>query len=264
MHLFNRVKYRTPESVELEFTLAGIGNRAWALLLDYFALAAIFITFLIAWTVIVGQLSDFWQQIFGSKVDVWLLAITFIVSFVIYTGYFVVFETLWQGQTPGKKAAKIRVVRDNGRAIGMQQATLRALLRPFDEFLFIGALLIMLNNGEKRLGDLVAGTIVIQAETTTTSASILISEQAQSLYQELIPITDLSRLLPDDFAVIREYLHRRSTMSAKARSALSLKLSEQIKEILNIDYLPNNIHPDILLEAIYLVYQNGDWVQGSN
>jgi uncharacterized RDD family membrane protein YckC len=259
MHLFNRVKYRTPESVELEFTLAGIGNRAWALLIDYLVLATILTTVLIAWVIIAGQLSDFWQQIFGSKVDVWLLAITFIVSFVIYAGYFVFFETLWQGQTPGKKAAQIRVVRDNGRPIGMQPATLRALLRPLDEFLFIGAFLIMFSRREKRLGDLAAGTIVIQSGTPTTSANIIISEQAKSLYQELIQITDLSRLLPDDFAVIREYLQRRSAMSLKAKSALSLKLSQQVQGILNIENLPATIHSDILLEAVYLGYQNQDW-----
>ncbi|MEA5565206.1 RDD family protein [Anabaena sp. UHCC 0399] len=259
MHLFNRVKYRTPESVELEFTLAGIGNRAWALLIDYLVLATILTAFLIVWAIIAGQLSDVWQQVFGSTFSLWWVAITFIVSFAIYAGYFVFFETLWHGQTPGKKAAEIRVVRDDGRPIGMQQATLRALLRPFDEFLFIGAFLIMFSRREKRLGDLAAGTIVIQAGTPTISANIMISEQAKSLHQDLIQITDLSKLLPDDFAVIREYLQRRSAMSPKARSALSLKLSQQVQDILHIENLPATIHSDILLEAVYLGYQNRDW-----
>ncbi|MBD2363304.1 RDD family protein [Anabaena minutissima FACHB-250] len=259
MHLFNRVKYRTPESVELEFTLAGIGNRAWALLIDYLVLATILTAFLIVWAIIAGQLSDIWQQVFGSTFSLWWVAITFIVSFAIYAGYFVFFETLWHGQTPGKKAAEIRVVRDDGRPIGMQQATLRALLRPFDEFLFIGAFLIMFSRREKRLGDLAAGTIVIQAGTPTISANIMISEQAKSLHQDLIQITDLSKLLPDDFAVIREYLQRRSAMSPKARSALSLKLSQQVQDILHIENLPATIHSDILLEAVYLGYQNREW-----
>ncbi|AFY46487.1 putative membrane protein/domain protein [Nostoc sp. PCC 7524] len=263
MHLFNRVKYHTPESVELEFTLAGIGNRAWALLIDYLALAAILVIFLIAWIIIAGQLSDFWQQVFGSTVGLWLIAITFIVSFVIYAGYFVFFETLWQGQTPGKRAANIRVVRDDGRPIGLQQATLRALLRPFDEFLFIGACLIIFSRQEKRLGDLAAGTIVIQAEIPTTSANFIISEQAKSFYEELSQITDLSILLPDDFAVISEYLKRRSAMSHKARNALALKLAQQLQAILNIQQLPEKVSPDVLLEAVYLAYRNREWGVGS-
>lgn len=139
MHLFNRVKYRTPESVEIEFTVAGIGNRAWALIIDYLILAATWVVFFLVWAFISAQLVDWWTETFGSATAVWLVAIAFIVSFVMYTGYFVFFETLWQGQTPGKRSVKIRVVRDDGRPVGLQQATLRALLRPFDEFLFIGA-----------------------------------------------------------------------------------------------------------------------------
>ncbi|MEH2123346.1 RDD family protein [Nostoc sp.] len=255
MHLFNNVKFNTPESVELEFTLAGIGNRAWALLIDYHVLAGIWVAFIIAWSIISDQLGDFWVDIFGSAVTLWLMAIAFLVSFMIYIGYFVFFETLWFGQTPGKRVAKIRVVRDDGRLIGLQQATLRALLRPFDETLFIGAFLIMLGSREKRLGDLAAGTIVIQAQRPTASARLTISEQAKGLHEQLIEIADLSQLMPDDFAVIREYLQRRAAMSLKARASLSLKLAEQVQAIINLEKLPAAVTPDIFLEAIYLGYQ---------
>ncbi|MEH2143573.1 RDD family protein [Nostoc sp.] len=255
MHLFNNVKFNTPESVELEFTLAGIGNRAWALLIDYHVLAVILVGFFIAWSIISVQLGDFWVDIFGTAATLWLIAIAFLASFIIYVGYFVFFETLWFGQTPGKRFAKIRVVRDDGRLIGLQQATLRALLRPFDETLFIGAFLIMLGRREKRLGDLAAGTIVIQAQTPTASATLTISEQAKVLNQQLLEIADLSQLLPDDFAVIREYLQRRGAMSLKARASLSLKLAEQVQTIINLEKLPEAVTPDVFLEAIYLVYK---------
>lgn len=254
MHLFNRVKYHTPESVELEFTLAGIGNRALALVIDYLILALAWVVFFLTWAVISAQLVDWWAETFGSGAAVWLVAIAFIVSFVMYTGYFVFFEILWQGQTPGKSFVKIRVVRDDGRPIGIQQATLRALLRPFDEFLFIGSFLIMFNPQEKRLGDFVAGTVVIQAEAPNVSSTLHISEAAKLLHEELLQITDLSRLLPDDFTVIREYLQRRSAMTAKARSALSLKLAEQVQEILHLEKLPTT-SLDVFLEAVYLAYR---------
>lgn len=254
MHLFNRLKYSTPESVELELTLAGIGNRTLALVIDYLILAAAWVVFFLTWAVISAQLVDWWTETFGSTTAVWLVAIAFIVSFVMYAGYFVFFETLWQGQTPGKSFAKIRVVRDDGRPMGMKQATLRALLRPFDEFLFIGFFLIMFSRQEKRLGDFVAGTIVIQAEVPNVSSSVNISEAAKILHEELLKITDLSVLLPDDFAVIREYLQRRSTMSAKARSTLSLKLAEQVQQILHLEKIPTP-SADVFLEAVYLAYR---------
>ncbi|MCC5603037.1 RDD family protein [Nostoc favosum] len=259
MRFFNRITFQTPESVELEFTLAGIGNRAWALIIDYHVLAVILVGFVVAWSIVSDQLGDFWVDIFGTAVTLWLIAIAFLASFIIYVGYFVIFETLWFGQTPGKRVAKIRVVRDDGRLIGLQQATLRALLRPFDETLFIGAFLIMLSRREKRLGDLAAGTIVIQAETPTASKTLTISEQAKELHQQLIQIADLSPLLPDDFAVIREYLQRRGAMSLKARASLSLKLAEQVKAIINLEKLPEAVTPDVFLEAVYLVYQQPEF-----
>lgn len=259
MHIFNRVKFDTPESVELEFTLAGIGNRAYALMIDYLILAATFVVYLLVWASIFGQLIDVGNRIVGSEVALWLTAIAFLLAFFIYAGYFVFFETLWQGQTPGKRVAKIRVVRDDGRLVGLQQASLRALLRPVDESLFLGAFLIMFNSKEKRLGDLAAGTIVIQAQTTNKSAGFTVSEQARSLHARLLEIADLSQLLPDDFAIVREYLLRRSSMTAKARALLSLKLAQQLQAIINLETLPANVTADVFLEAVYLAYQQPEF-----
>ena len=261
MRFFNRITFQTPESVELEFTLAGIGNRALALLIDYTILIVTLLLFVLAWSVLSTQLLNFVEDFFTNRksLGVWLLAIFFIIAFAIYISYFVFFETLWFGQTPGKRFAKIRVVRDDGRLIGLQQATLRALLRPFDETLFIGAFLIMLGRREKRLGDLAAGTIVIQAQTPTASATLTISEQAKVLNQQLLEIADLSQLLPDDFAVIREYLQRRGAMSLKARASLSLKLAEQVQTIINLEKLPEAVTPDVFLEAVYLVYKQPEF-----
>ncbi|MEH2274016.1 MAG: RDD family protein [Nostoc sp.] len=261
MRFFNRITFQTPESVELEFTLAGIGNRALALLIDYTILIVTLLLFVLIWSVLSTQLLNFVEDFFTNSINlgVWFLAIFFIIAFAIYISYFIFFETLWFGQTPGKRFAKIRVVRDDGRLIGLQQATLRALLRPFDETLFIGAFLIMLGRREKRLGDLAAGTIVIQAQTPTASATLTISEQAKVLNQQLLEITDLSQLLPDDFAVIREYLQRRGAMSLKARASLSLKLAEQVQSIINLEKLPEAVTPDVFLEAIYLVYKQPEF-----
>jgi uncharacterized RDD family membrane protein YckC len=259
MRFFNRITFQTPESVELEFTLAGIGNRAFALLIDYAVLTLTLLLFLLAWTFLSTQLSNFLEDVFNNgKLGLWFVAIFFLIAFAIYISYFVFFETLWFGQTPGKRIAKIRVVRDDGRLIGLQQATLRALLRPFDETLFIGAFLIMLGSREKRLGDLAAGTIVIQAQAPT-SATLTISEQAKTLHEQLLKTADLSKLLPDDFVIIREYLQRRNAMSLKARASLSLKLAEQVVAIINLEKLPQSVTPDVFLEAIYLVYQQQEF-----
>lgn len=252
MRFFNRVTLQTPESVELEFTLAGIGNRALALIIDYTVLSITLTVFITAWSLLSIQV--FISN--SGNLGLWLVAIALFVSFCIYTGYFVIFETIWQGQTPGKRFAKIRVIQNNGRPIGLQQATLRSLLRAIDDTLFLGAFLIMLSRREKRLGDWAAGTIVIQAELPVAAATFAISEQAESLAKQLLQSNaDLSQLLPDDFAVIREYLQRRRAMAPKARGQLSLQLAEQVKDIIALKKLPAAVPPDVFLEAVYLAYQ---------
>lgn len=257
MRFFNRVTLQTPESVELEFTLAGIGNRAYALLIDYIVLGLMLIVFLIVWATLAIQLGDVIENLAGSNKgwQLWLLAIQLLISFFVYVGYFVFFEALWQGQTPGKRYVKIRVIRDDGRPVRLQQSTLRALLRPVDDIFFLGVFLIALTKREKRLGDFVAGTLVIQDEQPVASASFPVSDQAKALVEKLQIEADLSQLLPEDFAVIREYLQRREAMTSEARTQLSRKLAHQVKEVIALEKVPQKVSADLFLEAVYLAYQ---------
>lgn len=257
MRFFNRVTLQTPESVELEFTLAGIGNRALALLIDYLVWGLILFLFVSVGFIFGVQLIDLLDTLIDSNsLELWLISIWILISFFIYVGYFVFFETLWQGQTPGKRFAGIRVIRDDGRTVGLQQATLRALLRPVDDTLFIGAVLIMLTRREKRLGDMAAGTVVIQADRAVAPARFPISEPAQQLAEQLPYLANLPALLPDDFAVIREYLQRRSAMEPKAKSELSRQLASQVKNVIALEELPEKVSADVFLEAVYLAYQS--------
>lgn len=255
MSLFNRVKVRTPESVELEFTLAGIGNRTVALVVDYLIWGAILMGLLIVWTIIYLQLLSFRWFASLKNVELWITAISLLIVFAIYTSYFVFFETLWQGQTPGKRYAKIRVIRDDGQPLGLSQALLRSLLRPFDDVLFIGMVMIIFGKREKRLGDLAAGTLVVREERPIATATFPLSSEAEKLAQQLLETTNFDAFLPDDFAVVREYLQRRSMMDAKARSNLSLQLARQAKNLLGLEELPFQMTPDLFLEAVYLAYQ---------
>lgn len=253
MQFFNRVKLQTPESVELEFTLAGIGSRALALLIDYIALYLGLALFWFAWLTFSTEILRVFEN--ARNLDLWLIAIALLLHFFIYVGYFVFFEVFWQGQTPGKRYAKIRVIRDDGRRVGIQQAALRALLRPIDDFLFLGAFLILLGRREKRLGDMVAGTLVIQEESLIAATTFPISESAQELALQLPQMATVSQLLPDDFATIREYLQRRSGMTSKARADLSLQMARQVRGMIDLKQLPEGLTPDVFLEAVYLAYQ---------
>ena len=254
---FNQITIQTPESVELEFTLAGIGNRTLALLIDYLLWVLILFGVIYLGSVVSRQVVDLIVFLGGGteSIELWLGAISLLLFFIIYVGYFVIFETVWQGQTPGKRIAKIRVIRENGQPAGVFQATLRSLLRPIDDILFIGFFLIVLTPKEKRLGDWLAGTLIVQTERPVVSEGLKLSLAAELLAEELLQRANLSLLLPDDFAVIREYLQRRMVMSPKARSKLSLQLAHQAKTLIDLEHLPGDMTPDVFLEAVYLAYQ---------
>src|SRR2546425_5974797 len=100
----------TPERVELHYILANVGNRFLAAGIDHLIQVAAGLVIII----IAGALTG-WQ--FFSRMSVWAAAVTVLAVFAIYWGYFVVFETFWSGQTPGKRIMKLRVVREDGRPV---------------------------------------------------------------------------------------------------------------------------------------------------
>ena len=255
MRFFSQINLRTPESVELEFTLAGIGNRSFALLIDYVIFG---LTILLVWIISVFLAFQLVPNLIANgvidRLAQWIWAIQSLTTFAIYVGYFVVWETLWQGQTPGKKWTKIRVIRDNGKPERLPQAILRALLRPIDDLLFVGVFFIIFTPREKRLGDLVAGTIVVQEETSK-STKVDISSEAEDLAVQLRIEAEIVNLLPEDFAIIRDFLQRRKNIMLQYQHQLSSKLAQQVKEIIILDNVPEGYSNSQFLEAIYLAYQ---------
>ena len=262
LKFFGEIRLRTPESVELEFPLAGIGSRAYALLVDY-----TLITIAMVAVMLVGLLFSFQtlayasQDTFGFTPSLakWILPIVLLGLFAIFVGYFVFFETLWQGQTPGKRMAQIRVIREDGRPIGLPQATLRALLRVFDDILvgLVGFLFIVQGRQEKRLGDWVAGTVVIQElRLRKDKDTILIPDElkANQVADVMLETANFNLVTPDDFAVIREYLNRRSRFSVKAWETVSLRLAQQLKARLDLEALPFDMTANLFLEGVYLAY----------
>lgn len=257
VELFKKVTLLTPESVELEFTLAGLGNRALALLIDNLLVLLGISFFWFFGTLFATQVAATIPPSAYAVAILWFVAIALLGTFIISAGYFVLFETLRQGQTPGKRYAQIRVIREDGRPIGLTQAVLRALLRPIDDMFFIvGAVLILFDQNEKRLGDLVAGTLVIQEERVLMKRAIALSDSAQTLAQQLPAISDVTQLQPDDFAVIREFLQRRSFMTTQAQANLSMNLARQARILVHLETIPTGATSDQFLEALYLAYQN--------
>ena len=102
---------------------------------------------------------------------------------------------------------------------------------------------------------MVAGTIVIQDETSLKLINFPISDVAKDLAIQLRIEADIENLLPEDFATIRDYLQRRKQTILKDQHQLSQKLASQVKEIINLEKIPDNYSHNQFLEAVYLAYQ---------
>jgi uncharacterized RDD family membrane protein YckC len=156
-----RLGVRTGESIVIEYELAGLGSRFLAMFADFSIqiVGALLITIVFLIVASIMQLS-FAQ--FGRAVAIAMLSI-FI--FVVFFGYFIIFETMWNGKTPGKRLLGIRVVRDGGYPVDFVSAVIRNAIRPL-EFAFgfyaVSAVVALISPQNKRLGDLAAGTIVVR------------------------------------------------------------------------------------------------------
>src|SRR2546429_1419884 len=119
----------TPERVPLHFALASIGNRFIACAIDH-AIQIVALIGLILLFYIIVSFANLGDRI--SSAPKWVIALLIILMFLLMSGYFAFFEWLWQGQTPGQRWVKLRVVRGDGRPISFFEATEGKLLREPD------------------------------------------------------------------------------------------------------------------------------------
>ena len=143
----------TPERVSFDYQVAGLGTRAIAQILDLLIISIILaaVYFVALAISIVGSVTATLVALIGS--------------FVVIFGYFWLSESLWSGQTIGKKAFRLRAVGDRGEPLTFAQAGIRNIVRVVDFLPYaygVGLIVLFANGKGKRLGDLAAGTIVVK------------------------------------------------------------------------------------------------------
>ena len=161
----------TPEQIPLDFLLAGIGSRFLALALDTLIQTAAAILLVVIGIVIVAGGGA--REPTGRQA--WVIALLLLLYFLLQFGYFAFFEAIWNGQTPGKRYMHLRVIKDSGRPITAFDALGRNLLRIVDSLPGIYAVAIvsaLLSAKNKRLGDYVAGTVVVHEKPLSQQAGL--------------------------------------------------------------------------------------------
>lgn len=167
------VDFATPEDVPLQFELAGPGSRILAGLLDQVLIVIIeagmlmtaLVVGIIAQKINEAQVEDWAEQMQTSGPTLTMLGISLVAAFVVNFGYYVLLEMTSNGQTVGKRLLGLRTIRDGGFPITLTSSLLRNLARLIDMFpntYFVGVVTMVAHPKEKRLGDMLAGTVVVR------------------------------------------------------------------------------------------------------
>lgn len=221
----------TPERVALTFPYAGIGSRFVALAVDVLIqTAALMAIYAAMFSTIVSGFATT-RTMWGVSV---VLAISVLAVFALYWGYFIVFEALWNGQTPGKRAAKIRVVREDGRPVGWLASAVRNIVRIVDflpGFYLIGIVSVFLSRESRRLGDFAAGTIVIREEGLETPP--ILRPEALRTEVAVDPLR-AGQLRPQEYELIRAFLLRRDGLAPQPRVSLARQIADPIAARLGV------------------------------
>ena len=211
----------TPEAVPLDLRTASVASRFFALAIDWLIQFALLFGGLFAGGVVVAATGDD-QGLAIAFVFLWL--------FLVLFGYPVACEVLLRGRTPGKMALGLRVVTKEGAPVRFRHAAVRAVLGLVDFLLTfgLGALLCaLLTRDDQRLGDLVAGTLVLR-ERTGQRAPVAVTFPLPAGLEGYAATLDVSGLSPDDYAAVRAFLMRAPTLPPAVRSSLAVALADPL------------------------------------
>lgn len=260
-----RIAVTTPEGITLHFTIAGAGDRVNAFILDSVIIMALVIACFLA-------------VIFTLGNDI-AVAFALLASFLIRNFYFTFFELRWQGATPGKRKVGIRVVDGKGGPLSAEQIVTRNLTRDVETFIplvvlvfpeqlwpgapgwarFVSSIWLLLfmllplfNKHRLRIGDLVAGTMVVMApksmllDDLSAGASLKkgpISERGYRFTDEQLDVYGIFELQVLE-AVLRD------SRSSEGRKALEI-VCDKVKRKIGWDAGRWGVDPERFLRDFY-------------
>lgn len=230
------VEITTPDHVQLELELAGLGSRFLACVIDYLIIAFTMFVMVVLFLALLGggSLLDFDYTAAASS------ALFYLVVFVIIWGYSVAWEGLARGQTPGKRIVGIRVLRDNGQAIGLRAAAIRNLVRAADVLpppcYFVGAATVLFSKTSQRLGDMAAGTLVVHERfdmglsSRVGAAWVARIERGQSRHGLTLPKGQISAHQLD---LLEQFLDRQEALIPAIRERIAWQIVEPLLPLLD-------------------------------
>jgi len=238
----DRLNIETPEQIALELPLAGIGSRFLALVLDSLLQVVAFLGLLLVIYLFREAFSfiSYIPDVLGSVLMI-------VVPFCIYWGYFAFFEIIWQGQSPGKRVAGIRVIKQTGRPMTAIEAIGRNLMRAIDILpgtYAVGLICMICNKQNKRLGDYVAGTVVVHDKSIET-----VHPDWGLGTAGLARHPEMRKLSPEDLVLVETYLSRRYELELTVRESTAHQIVAMILQKAGIEKTPGQSDDDFLEEV---------------
>lgn len=231
----------TPEHIRFRYQLAGPGRRMMAYLIDL-AIRGIIVLIL----GLILQLSSFG---FGFGVDGFSTGAFLLVAFAVEWGYYVLWESLWSGRTPGKRSMHLRVLKEGGYPTGFLDIALRNLLRAAD-FLpmaySVGLLVMGLDPRFRRLGDMVAGTVVIVEDPGRIGQRLVVQPPPSTA--ELASLPARPELSSADLEALDLFLRRVGTLNPAREQELADIIAPVYAKRLGLQYT----HSARFLALLYL------------
>ena len=237
----------TPENVTFGYEVAGIGHRFIGALVDSTLLGVTLTLLTVAMVVLLGALEGPEVAAFSADEEEvgWagglVLAFYALATFAIIWGYFILFELLWHGRTPGKRVARTRVVCMDGSPAGAIEVVVRNLVRFIDFLPFaygVGLITMFANDRARRLGDFAAGTLVVKDRLTTAKEALDAAPRPAAGLQAAggaplsLPAADLRVLTDAESALIRDVLQRHA--AGTAPDSLVLRLAAAMAATLQV------------------------------
>ncbi|MBC7931286.1 MAG: RDD family protein [Rubrivivax sp.] len=255
----------TPERVPLHFALASIGNRFLACAFDHFLQILFIVIVLLAvlWGVGFADAGRFVKD--APK---WVLALLIVAVFLIQAGYFALFEWAWNGQTPGKRWLRLRVIREDGRPVTFWEAAARNLVRTFDmmpavvvPFYSVGLVSVFISSRDQRIGDLVAGTVVVrereaQAPSFDEVFSAPTSDAALRRSFKPVPfVASVGALTEGEIEVVEAFLRRRWDLDDSPRQWMAWRVATPVLHKLRPQFDPAQFTYEGFLEELLHRYR---------
>ncbi|MEM7673516.1 MAG: RDD family protein [Verrucomicrobiota bacterium] len=221
---FNALEIETPEGITFEYLLASPLVRCMALAIDYLTIATLFLI-ISALIEILGWIS----------VDI-ATAFYIIFYFALSIGYFLILEFGWKGKTIGKKLFNLKVMDSRGFRLRLDQVVMRNLMRFVDSlplFYCLGGVVSLINRRSQRLGDIIAGTVVVRAPDREIPKLSEISDTEYNSFSEHPRMEALlrERVSPIQAKIALQALQRRDSLEPTARIKLFADLAAHFKAV---------------------------------